>query len=66
MRTIDHPARTRHSLFGWVRERFRLSLRIGGMVLYYFTEGRRVRKAYKHCEASGDTFWVDESTPGER
>ncbi len=66
MRTIDHPARARHSLFGWARERLRLCLRIGGMVIYYFTEGRRIRKAYKHCRENGETFWVDESMPGGR
>ena len=42
----------------------RLALRIGGMVLFYFTEGRRIRKAYESCEERGDTFWVDDSMPG--
>lgn len=66
MRTVDHPSRAGHSLHDWLGERLRLALRIGGMVFYYFTEGRRIRKAYERREASGETFWVDESMPEDR
>ena len=66
MRTIDHPARAGRSLLSWARERLRLAMRIGGMMLYYFTEGRRIRRAYQRCEQKGEKFWVDESMPGGR
>ncbi len=60
MRTLESRASGVRSPFAAIREHLRLTLRIGGMLVHYFTAGRRVRKAYRQCEANGKTYWVDE------
>ncbi len=34
---------------------------IGGLILRNLTVGRRVRKKYLECKASGEPFWLDEA-----
>jgi len=60
MRTVDNPASEKQTRWQKLRSDVALLFRFAGMTLYYFTEGRRLRKAYRACEARGETFWVDE------
>ena len=58
MRTIEeHASSSRIQTF---RNNLRLARRIALMVFGYFTRGRRVRRAYRQCEARGEVFWVDD------
>ena len=65
MRTVDHGDAHSHSLGARWRRNWALARRILGMLWFYFTEGRRVRKAYAACEREGRTYWVDKAG-GER
>lgn len=60
MKTIESGPSRGRSRFAGIREHIRLVMRIGGMLIHYFTTGRRVRQAYRRCEATGETYWVDE------
>jgi hypothetical protein len=46
---------------GW--DRFKRDLvfliHLTRMVAYYWIAGRRIRKAYRECEARGVIYWVD-------
>jgi hypothetical protein len=48
---------------GALRRDLRLLLRMAGMLLQYATTGARLRRAYRRCEARGETFWVDAGGP---
>ena len=59
LRTVDHADTGSHSPRArWRRDRA-LARRILGMLWFYFTAGRRVRKAYGDCEREGRVYWVD-------
>lgn len=60
MRTVDNPASARQSRWQKLRSDAALLLRFAAMTLYYFTEGRRLRRIYRACEARGEVFWVDD------
>jgi hypothetical protein len=36
---------------------------MAGMLWFYSTEGARLRRAYRDCEARGETYWVDAAGP---
>ena len=59
MRTVDQGDARSHSLPARLRRDWALVLRILGMLWFYFTEGRRVRRAYGACEREGKMYWVD-------
>ena len=65
MRTVDHEGARSHGLRTRIRRNWALARRILGMLWFYFTEGRRVRKAYAACEREKTTYWVDRPR-GER
>lgn len=59
LRTVDHADAVSLSLAArWRRDRA-LARRILGMLWFYFTTGRHVRKAYGDCEREGRVYWVD-------
>ena len=59
LRTVGHADAASHGLLArWRRDRA-LARRILGMLWFYFTAGRRVRKAYGACEREGRVYWVD-------
>lgn len=59
LRTVDHADAGSQSLTArWRRDRA-LARRILGMLWFYFTAGRRVRRAYGDCEREGRVYWVD-------
>jgi hypothetical protein len=33
--------------------------RLAAIVVYYATTGVRLRRAYRRCEARGETLWLD-------
>jgi hypothetical protein len=43
----------------WLRD-LRLLLRMAGMLFQYATTGARLRRAYRRCQARGQTLWLDE------
>ena len=53
MRTLDTGAGSR------LRRDLELLGRMAGMLFQYWTAGARLRRAYRRCEARGETFWVD-------
>lgn len=59
MRTVDHADARSHKLAARLARDWALARRILRMLWFYFTEGRRVRKAYADCEQAGRTYWVD-------
>jgi len=63
MRTVDNPASADQGLWNKLGTDLALMRRLAGMMLFYWTKGRRIRAAYRRCEASGETFWVDEASP---
>jgi hypothetical protein len=58
MRTLT-PSAPARSLWQDVR----LLYRIGAMVLQYWVEGGRLRRAYRRCEARGCVLWLDALGP---
>ena len=59
LRTVDHADADAQGVTArWGRDRA-LARRILGMLWFYFTAGRRVRKAYGACEREGRVYWVD-------
>ncbi len=65
MRTVDHADARSHTLRARAARDWALARRILRMLRFYFSEGRRVRKAYAACERRGRTYWVD-ARDGER
>ena len=59
LRTVDHADADSHSVAARWRRDWALARRILGMVWFYFTAGRQVRKAYGDCESEGRVYWVD-------
>lgn len=59
LRTVDHADADPRSLTARWRLDWALVRRILGMLWFYFTTGRRVRKAYGDCERQGRVYWVD-------
>jgi hypothetical protein len=41
----------------------RLLLRMGVMVIGYWTVGARLRRAYRRCQARGEVLWLDAEGP---
>lgn len=41
----------------------RLLLRMGAMVIGYWTVGARLRRAYRRCQARGEVLWLDAEEP---
>ncbi|HET7295427.1 MAG TPA: hypothetical protein VFM88_23635 [Vicinamibacteria bacterium] len=37
--------------------------RIVAMIVSYWVDGGRLRRAYRGCEARGEVFWVDAGGP---
>lgn len=60
MRTVDNAASADQGRWVKLRNDAALLLRFAGMISYYFTAGRRLRRTYRECEARGQVFWVDE------
>jgi hypothetical protein len=58
VRTLVTP-----STEGTLRRNVRLLLRMAGMLFQYATTGTRLRRAYRRCEARGETLWLDEGGP---
>ena len=59
LRTVDHADAVSHGLPARVRRDWALARRVLGMLWFYFTAGRRVRRAYDDCEREGRMYWVD-------
>lgn len=59
LRTVDHADAVSHGLTARWRRNWALARRILGMLWFYFTAGRRARKAYDTCERGGRVYWVD-------
>ncbi|MCY3940410.1 MAG: hypothetical protein OXG29_04915 [Gammaproteobacteria bacterium] len=59
LRTVDHADADSQGLTERWRRDSALARRILGMLWFYFTAGRRVRKAYGDCEREGRVYWVD-------
>ena len=59
LRTVDHAGAGSQGLAARWRRDWTLARRIAGMVWFYFTAGRRVRKAYGACERERRVYWVD-------
>ncbi len=59
MRTVDHADPRAHSLAARLARDWALARRILRMLWFYFSEGRRVRKAYAACQQERRTYWVD-------
>ena len=59
MRTVDHADAQSHSLKARLARDWALAKRLLRMLRFYFSEGRRVRKAYAACEREGSTYWID-------
>ena len=59
MRTVDHPDARSYTLAARLKRNWALAKRILNMLWFYFTEGRRVRRAYGSCEREGSIYWVD-------
>lgn len=67
MRTIDNKSDINATFLKKMKHDMRLFVRIFQMLFYYWTTGRRVRKAYRQCEAQGKIYWLDEQgSPEER
>lgn len=60
MRTVDNPASADQGLWKKLGTDLALMRRLAGMMLFYWTKGRKIRAAYRRCEASGETFWLDD------
>jgi hypothetical protein len=58
VRTLDSGA-----LSSRLRRDLDLLGRLAGMLLSYWTAGARLRRAYRACQARGETFWVDAPGP---
>ena len=41
----------------------RLAYRIAAMVVQYWVQGGRLRRAYRRCEARGEVLWLDALGP---
>lgn len=65
MRTVDNPASADRGIWRKFATDLALLRRLAGMMLFYCTKGRNIRAAYRRCEASGETFWLD-GEPTER
>ena len=65
MRTVDHADAPSHAPLSRIRRDWALARRILGMLWFYFTEGRRVRKAYRARSRQGQTYWVDRPGGGQ-
>jgi hypothetical protein len=48
---------------GTLRRDLALIARIAGMLFQYATAGGRLRRAYRRCQARGETFFVDAGGP---
>ena len=59
LRTVDQADGDSQSLMARRRRDWALARRILGMLWFYFTAGRHVRKAYGDCEREGRVYWVD-------
>ena len=59
LRTVDHADAASHGLPARARRDWVLARRILGMLWFYFTAGRRVRRAYGNCKREGRVYWVD-------
>lgn len=60
MRTIDEQFTRRTGRWAvWWRD-LRLLIRIAQMLWAYFTDGSRIRRAYRRAQALGETYWLDE------
>ena len=49
--------------FPWLKRAHRdfvFLFRLARMTLYYWTKGRRIRRAYHRCQVRGAIYWVDE------
>lgn len=60
MRTVENTASAQQSFWQKLCSDTKLLIRFARMILYYLTSGRRLRRAYRECEARGEIFWVDE------
>lgn len=58
MRTLDGQGTPRP----WRRD-LALLRRMAGMLYHYFTEGARLRREYRRCQARGEVYWVDTGGP---
>jgi hypothetical protein len=58
LKTLD----SRGTLAAWRRD-LALLRRMAGMLWFYSTEGARLRREYRDCEARGETYWVDAAGP---
>jgi len=63
MRTLDNQSPPDAGLLQSLRRDAALLLRFAGMLVYYLTEGRRIRREYRRCEARGEIYWLDEEPP---
>lgn len=63
MHTLDERASRSGGLLNRLRRDVRLLVSITRMLIQYFTEGGRVRKAYRQHIQRGDVLWLDEDGP---
>ena len=60
MRTTESRIAGVLSVWGRLRRDLIFLTSLTKMIVYYWTAGRRIRKAYRQCQARGEVYWVDE------
>ncbi len=63
MRTLDNQSVPDAGLWQSLRRDAALLLRFAGMLFFYLSEGRRIRREYRRCAARGEIYWLDEAPP---
>lgn len=46
-------------LFRTLVKDLRAIMQIIGLLIHYWTAGRKMRKEYQACQARGETYWLD-------
>jgi len=60
MRTTEIVSNEKLSWWRRCRRDLALLGNLIGMVVYYWTQGARLRRAYRECEARREILWVDD------
>ncbi len=63
MHTLDERGSQSSGFFSKLRRDAALLLSIARMLRQYFTQGRKIRNAYRQHELRGDVLWLDEEGP---
>ena len=63
MHTLDERASRSGGFLNRLKRDVTLLVSISRMLVQYFTEGRRIRNAYRRHIQRGDVLWLDEQGP---